>query len=393
MKIFTASLLLNLKRHMRRISTLAILLCLPLLVVILGLLLPATGGEKTIIAGVLLPENDPAAAQFMQQLEKYSTSQLRFEQAESRPQLENKVAGGEWECAYILASDFGSRVQNVNLNGMFICVTSPASTLNTALNWSITASLLDISAPEIAARYLDKSGILSQENQQELDSLIDKYFVDNGQLDLEIRQISGVPLPEGGTARLTGALLARGLIALVLFLFSWLCAVHFSEDLASGFFIRLTPYVHPAELYFSAYTAATLLSALAGGLSVAAAGIVFPGWFGSPLLETASLLFYLFLLAGFSFLLSVLISRRDTLIAALPFALIACLLLSPVLVDISLYLPAAGYAALLLPPTYYLRAVGGSPVFLWIMSLLGTCLLAVGLLLQKLRNAQKMPIE
>ena len=198
---------------------------------------------------------------------------------------------------------------------------------------------------------------------------------------------------EGGaasTASSAGAALARGAIALLLLLFSLLCAVLFAQDQYTGFFARLWPLASPLKLYLPAYAACMGLCGLAGALGLGLAAMFYPATFGPPLREAGLLVLYILCLGAFSLLCAALFAGRDRLVAALPFVMIFALLFSPILIDLTQYIPGGGVITFLLPTAAYLKAVAGQPAARG-LALSFAVYLAAGLGIMLLRRRRSAP--
>lgn len=375
MKRFFAGVAFHLRRLLRRPSLLACLLALPLLAVLLGLFAPAGGGQNPIRVGVLLPQNSKNAPLIWQGMQRYSDDSITYEAAESRAQLEAMVGSTAWECGYLFPEDLDARIEAGRYNRLITRVESPATSTAFLVDYNVMACLLDACAPDIAAGLLGKSGVVPAGGiPEDLSGFKVQY-----QMDFDTVTV-GTGQPVTPSAANLGASLLRGAVALLLMLFCCLVAARHLQEATTGFYTRLLPYTGAGQLYFSLFAAAGLLAALAGLSALGVSALFFPGYFASPLWEGACLLLYLCQLAALSFLLASLFRRAETLAALLPFLLVACLLFSPVVLDISRYVSAARYIAPLMPPTLYLRAAGGQAQALWQMALYTLALVPLALL-------------
>lgn len=387
MKSFAFMMRLQLRRLVRQKALVACLLLLPLAALLLGLLLPRQSAAAMQV-GVYLPQNDPKAEEMWECLSRYSDEQVLFVRAQSPQQVEQLVAGRAWETGYILHQmpDNGKFTRSITR------VSSPAS-IHLFMNWAVTASMLEVYAPELALASLEATGVLAPEQQAHWQTLAAEYFGPQNEIEVDISLTTGTQLQAGGSSfLLAGASLTRGMLALLLFLFAALCAVRFAQDAASGFYLRLKPYTPVARLFFPAYTAAMLLGLVCGLLSLGVMRLFFPQAMLGAVPEILYLLLYAVYLGCVAYLLAALFRAGDTLPAILPFLPVGCLLFCPILFDISQYLPAAKPLAYLLPPTLYLRAISGHRAAALAMLPAGALCLAAGLLITRLQDKRK-PIE
>ena len=106
-------------------------------------------------------------------------------------------------------------------------------------------------------------------------------------------------------------------------------------------------------------TAAGLLMIAGGGLAVAAERLIFPAKGAGLVGEVFLLAAYILSLVCLCFVLTLILPNRDYLLAILPFFLILCLLLSPILFDAGQWIREIRWLSDLIPVTHYLRAVTG----------------------------------
>lgn len=359
MRFFAAMLAMQLKRLARRSSTLLCLLAAPVLALALGLA-ASSGEDMSVRVGVLLPQNSAYAPAIWHSLAQ-SGQDVQFVQADTQQQLEDMVAAGQWECGYLLPQSLDDKLANGQYARLVTRVDGPATSLGAVLDWTVSAAVLDSCAATMANGVLAQQGVLPPRDAEAYTALAEEMFTDKTLLAMDIVPVNGAVATDAqGSASLTAASLVRGMLALMLLLFSCLCAVWFARDMQAGFFTRLRPYEGTARLYLPSFGASAVLAAGAGLLTLLAGSALFPGYFGGFGRQAALLLCYLLPLGAFSFLLSMLFAGRELLVGVLPFIMMACLILCPVLVDLSAFIPWLGAVSALLPPTVYLRAASGA---------------------------------
>lgn len=301
------------------------------------------------------------------------------------------MAAGAWECGYLIPQDLDTRIAEGRYQRLFTRVDSPATSLSLVLDWAFSAALLEVCAPAVSLRYMEAAGVVGPEALAALEPALEAAFGGGPLMAPELVPVNGRGLAAGADA-LTGIALTRGVAALLMLLFSCLAAGAFTADLAGGFFARLRPYAPPGRLFLPAWAAAMLLCGLSGAGCLALLGLFWPGALAGPLAEAASLLLYLLLLAAFSWFLAVLLPSQNAGTILLPFLLAGCLLLCPILVDLSGAVPGGRVLSALLPPTLYLRAAAGQSAAFWQMPLYALGLGLAGLGLAKLKGRRKVAV-
>lgn len=366
MGFFFAAFKLHIKRLCKRPAIAVCLLLIPVLTLGLGLSLSKSEQAALFKIGVYLPETQELSEPIWESLTTYIDDQLRIERIDDADTLTSLVADTALDIGYIFPDDLDERVAEGRYTRMIIRVASPSSP-ETVMGWPITyvmsAALLEVCAPDIAAEYLAEKGIVPEEEQYKLQPIMEEFFDSDKLMAVTVETAAG-DAAETDAGVLTGASLIRGLMALVLLLFAYLCAIQFSDDLTAGFFMRIKPFTHTASLFFPAYLAAMALMLAAGIMSILLAGIYFPASFGPFFRELGWMAAYLIYLAAFSFALSAIFTGKQ-MIAAMPFVLILALLFCPIVMDIGHFIPAGQAVSLLLPPTLYLRAVAGNVAAYW----------------------------
>ncbi len=384
MTFFLAGLRLQLVRLLRQKALFICLLLLPLFTVAMGLLLPPEAEANLVKVGIWLPERSARAELMWRRMLDYSDAKTLFVRAESEDQLRAMVAGRVWEVGYMFAEDLDERLDAGDYRRIITRVKSPAS-MTLFTGGVISSVVLEVCAPDIAAAYLIDSGLASSPG--ELPPFEGGVYGENEIIELQTETVGGAPLTVG--AALAGATLVRGVSALLLFLVAYFLAVRHREDMDSGFFSRLAPFVPPAKLLLPSLCAGGLLMLIGGLLAAAAGRAFFPAHYAALGAEALLLLLYLANLFGFASLLYAAMKNRDLLIAALPFWIIAGLLLSPILFDLGQWIPAARWLGLLLPPSLYMRAAASSSA-LWQSALMAGLSFLAGLLLSG-RSAPHSP--
>lgn len=384
MRRFAGALWLQLGRVLRQGSILACLLLAVLLTLLLGIFLPADNDDSMRV-GVYMPPDSVYGQEIWTVLQSYSEGGSGYVLAESPQQVEEMVGARAWECGFVFHEEMDVRLENGEYKRLITRVVSPAS-VPLFSGWTLSAALLEVCAPDIAAAFLEQSGLPGQ--GEEVEALAQGFFGVESTMEVEVRQIQGggAALETGG---LTGTMLTRGLVALLLFVVCCLGAVRHASDMESGFFIRLAPYTGTTVLFFSSYVALGLLCAATGLVCLGLEGLFFGIGYGGFGYQAAVLLLYLIYLGAVSFLLAALFRKGDGILFLMPILIIACLLLSPIFFDIGQLVPTLRPVTAIFPTTLYLRGAAGTMHALWQMPLWTAVCLAVGALVLWLRRLQR----
>lgn len=390
MKVFAVSVALQLKRALRRKGLIACLLALPFFVLLLWLALPPQG-QNNVLVGVYCPQNSPYAEAFMQNLNRTENGP-QFVQAQSRQQVDNLVAAGVWECGFVLADNFDEQIQRGRYVHIITCVRSQATSLDGVVREAVSAALLEACAPSIAQNYAQQAGISAASGSQ-WQALAAEYFTSALDMEVETVALQG-PGGEGQSqpAQATLQLLGRGLVSLFMFLLVMLCLVWFLQDMKTAFYELLRPGVGAAGIFLPVLLTGGGLALLAGLGGTLLLGLLAPGAVGAIGWEALCLLAYTLYLCGIAFLLGSLVRAYQFWVAVLPFAMVACLVFCPIVLDISKLVPVLRPLAVAMPPTLYLYALQGQTgalVAMWAALPVLVCAGAAVLGLRRLRGGQK----
>ncbi len=359
MSYFRALIRLQLKRFLRQKAFLICLFLMPLLGIFMGVLFPASSVGNTLKVGILLPADSGKSEQIWRRLLTCSDEQTEFIRADSENQVREQVAARVWECGYLFAQNFDARLDRGDYKGIITRVMSPAS-MTLFTSWTVVSALFEVCAPHLAMDFLKSRDLLTQAEAGAF-LLLWEEADDAGLVKLRLeRQSDGGGIFDRTRASGIGASgITRGLMALLLFVFAYLWAVQHLEDTMTGFFQRIKPFEPATKRLAGSLTAAGLLMAAGGGLAVAVEKLIFPAEGAGLLGEVFLLTVYILSLACLSFILTIIIPNRDYLLAVLPFFLILCLLLSPILFDAGQWIREIRWLSNLIPLTHYLRAVTG----------------------------------
>lgn len=132
------------------------LLLIPALVLGLNRVLPPEELTAPVQVGVCLPES--GAEEFWELLRQRSGTVLSFVLA-TEPEMEGRVASGQWDCGLVLPEDFGEKIGKVKLNGLFTLYTGPGSVVYPLVRETVSACTAQLVSPNMAWEYLQESGL------------------------------------------------------------------------------------------------------------------------------------------------------------------------------------------------------------------------------------------
>ena len=366
-----------------RVKTWLPMLLLPLAVWSCLTFLPQEERTAPVQVGVAYPEE--GAEDFRDCLEARSGTVVTFLPADDQT-VRGKVATGQWDCGLLLHEEFEDRLNNLELNRLITICIGDGSTVYPLVQETVAASLAELIAPLMAYDYLDSSGMLTVETEDAAKELIQQVLTEEDRILIQLETADGEPLaaPELADDSLHGIL--RGLIAVVLLIWLMFSAMDLGRWLATPAATRLRPLRSVTSLLLPR----ALASAFPPFFSSCAALCLLPNGVHALLPLTA----YLFALCA----LAILAARSRSVYTAFPYLLsftpVICLLLSPILVDLSLFFPQIAPVQACIPVTMFLRGCEGSMLNILILAVISVAGLMLSVLLDcisshRMRAAKK----
>lgn len=371
---------LSLKRQAGRLHAVLLLLLLP--ACLWGFREAGREGEEKISIALYAGEsewNRQAAEKLLADGGSFS-----FYLSGSEEALREDVAARRAECGYIFPENLRERLESGDYKRSIVLVTAPSTVADKLSSEVVFSGLFSVWGRELlksfsasweplrgaasgragagkgeenARKAMGMEGTQSRgaldstkgaEIWEELEPLYDKYL-ENGSTFAFRYETSG-----GGTfggPSVKTSLPARGIVSVFVFVMALTAGVTACEDERRGLFSLLSGARREAAVA-ACLAAPVLLSCASGFLGLLAAGEIGRAGWGR---EAALLLAYGAACTLFSWALCRLLRNSLLMACLIPFFIIGSLILCPVFVDLSSFIPAAGTAGRLFLPYYYLK--------------------------------------
>lgn len=331
------------KRLLRRPAYLAVLLLIPLFAAALSLFSQQESGVVTVAIFLENPE-DPGAAAAAARLTQ-GGSILLCRQTDSADEAREAVRSGSADAAWIFSENFSSELERFAARGNAEAVTVVEREDNVLLMLArekLFAAIYPETSFALFAAFAESEIGLSDPEP----GLLRQYYASGTTAERVIR----FETAEGEEADTEGSYLTaplRGILALLLVLCGMASGLYCYREERSGSFVWLSARKR-RWLPLLSHLTAILPAALAAAAAMALAGITV-----DPGREALMLLLYVPAAALFCELLRCLCPAEAHYGALIPVLTVAMLALCPIFLDLNLL----GPVRLLLPPTWYLRAV------------------------------------
>lgn len=350
---------LSLGRMARRRGAIPVLLLFPAAVFLWAILFPPDTLEQPAQVGLCPPEEPSQAAQELcRRLLEDSGGYVRFVQSDPDT-ARDRVAAGVWDCAFVLEEGFDQALERGRAPIRLII--SRGSVLAGPAQEAVASALIQVRCADLAGEYLAGSGLMPDAGQaaRQVEAIL------HNDRPMTVIYAGGEEGPPS-LVQSTAAPVLRGLAALLLLSNALLTGAGLRRDRRSSWYIRARSVAGEGRLLIS-YLSGRLLPPLAAcALAVGAGALLLPG-FAPVGWELGCLALYQLCLIPLALLASYLPGAEALMGVCLPYGIIGCVLLCPILFDAGLLVDGLYPLSRALPPTWYLTAAQpGSPLPLFI---------------------------
>lgn len=288
-------------------------------------------------------DSDTFTSEITKRLEQGRENSLyRFYTVDSLEQLKEDVLWNKAECGYVFPSALLSRLRAGEEGLITAYTSSPTIVSNLALE-DVFGSLFDSYSPIMLSDYIADAGEI--EPPDNLTEIFEDWLEGGATFHVTYEDVPEDFLEAKNAFRLP----IRGILALLMTAAAMAGTAQFRSDRNKG---RLLLRFPGERLYLPCfYSIPLLLICCIGGLFA----IFLSNESGPLLYELAAVFCFAALLPPFFSLVSLLCKSDLVFDALLPILVILCILYTPVLTDLSAWLPAGRILSRLLPTAWYLQ--------------------------------------
>lgn len=268
-----------------------------------------------------------------------------FRLCASEQEVYDAVAASRAECGYIFSETLYEEMLSGNLKGLITTVASPSTTMLPVINETVYSLAFEDLALLSLERYLEEDSVVSAEynilyDNAEIEELYQKYMLGDSTFHFEYDGS-----PEDYRLTTTTVLLSpiRGLLSVLLLLSALTGAISYYR-------LAENPVFDTWKVRIGCITIPVLCT-----LPVMLICIHFAGLSAGFFKEICLLILFAAACIIATTLLTLLIKKRVIFTSLLPLYILACLVFTPVFIDISVFLPALKPLSYLFLPYYYLK--------------------------------------
>lgn len=335
--------LFTIKQYLKKPLFLTILLLIPLLTMMLS---NSSNPEKSpsIQIGFYTSGNSTELHTLSEHLTN-NDSLFTFISYSSEAALRNDVAKGFLECGYIIPDNLFDQLLDNKKKELVRVITSPKTTMAPMINETFYAAVFEQLSGLLLTRYLtEQSSIASYcPDYFDRDDITHRYhyYLSNG--STFSFQYLGAPTEYQLTTKDILLSPIRGILSILILLCAFCGALAYYNQQNNPLYqkplIRLVNITIPTLF-------ATMFSLVSILFSEIHQGIV---------KECLAILLYSIACIIFLFVLSTLIKNRELFSSILPVFLLACMIFSPIFLDVTTLVPSLKPVSYLFLPTYYLK--------------------------------------
>lgn len=280
-----------------------------------------------------------------------SNSSIAFYEVSSKQEMQDNITKGTTSCGYIFPKNLDDAIIEYTQNHTpFIKTLRPKNDVTTNIVDEIVLSKF---YKEISFHILDF--FLEEKTGTEPDNiLLSELFTKHADSEMlfEFEYADGTKNEILNSSNLNYMLMPmRGIVSVLVLLSCMAGGLLWYSDQKNGLLPLLNQKKQQLFGSLSLWVPG-LLAALAGLFTIQLTGIA-----ENPIKESLSMFFYLCSCIGLTTLLRTISQKREYFLATIPFFVIGSLILCPIFIDLSSFLPEISNLNKLLPSTYYLNSL------------------------------------
>lgn len=337
MKKFFIWTMLLFKRQLKNIVFDIFLILLPLCIAAMN---HAAADDSSPVVGIYFEEN----SSFMEEIQDLllnNSSYVNFEVTTSVEELSQLVLNETYECGYVFGTDLEAKLDSRKFNKTITLITKKNNILSSLSNEIVFSQLFRAYGENIALSYFDE---ISADDAQSITDIYNRYLDNGGTYSVEFETLDSAYQDITTTSSVFPL---RGLLAVMAYALGSFGALTWIRDNKKGLFatsgtsfVTFSRFLYifiPTVLFMCSALVSILLSPVSKGLSN----------------EVAAALIYTLIISVWGFILTY-INNATVLISLIPLLVTASVIFTPVVLDISMYLPFVKIVRYAFMPYYYL---------------------------------------
>lgn len=369
---------LFIKRLIKNPAFIFILIIMPLLVTMFNNV--NSREEKSILVGMYY-EKDELSKSVCENL-KAKEGYIKFLVYDNKEEMTNEVQAKKLECAYIFPSDFKDRLDNYKIKKIITCIEAPSTILSSLSDEIVFSEIIREYGKNIAVNFAKEKNIFIGDGENNIKNISENYERFNtpeSTFSIVYKYINENEINSIKTTDKTMTYVIHGIASVLILISSLLGAVKWFGDEKRGLY---SSFNSKAKIIvgFISILAPTILIALSGIIT-----IYLSNTYSDMFREVISMILYVLLVVGFSYLLKLLVKSGTDICAMLPVIIIGTLIFCPVFIDASIFIPFVSWVNKLFPTFYYLEGISKGIDGFLVMTIISVVLIFSDIIISSIR--------
>ena len=342
-------LYLLVKRQLKNPVIVAVLIAMPVVAVIISHTASLKEAEPVRV-GIVLEDDDKIAAMTRDYLVNGGYS-VEFYEAESQEKLEQDIMNKKTECGYIVGTGLKDKLDSGSYSDIIELIICQSDFVSSMTDEIFFSAMFKAYSPEVAVNYVNSVDIFkkhSRKAEEEIRKGYEEYISGDETFRIDFKIIGD---NQDTTVQLkdkTGEFPLRALLMILVYIGGLFGIVEYYLDKNTGTFITLPKLYRAAGKPVYAFISCVLF-AISAEITLAVAGQL------EGVTDILHMAVYVIGVTAFAWLIAIPVRSAGAMISIIPVILIACLILCPVFINITAYVPFTRYIRALLLPWYMLR--------------------------------------
>ena len=305
---------------------------------------------EPVRVGIVLEDDDMIAVLTRDYLINGDYS-VEFYEAESQEKIEQDIMNKRAECGYIVSTGLKDKLDSGSYSDVIELIICKSDFVSSMTDEIFFSAMFKAYSPEVAVNYVnsvEKFQKHAEKAEEEIRKGYEEYISGDDTFRIDFKVIDGTQEAELQLEDKTGQFPLRALFMILVYISGFFGIVEYYFDKNSGTFITLPRMYRIAGKPVYAFISCVLF-AVSAIITLAVAGQLNGGT------DILHMTVYVIAVTLFAWLVAILVRSTSTMISIIPVLLIACLILCPVFVNITAYVPFTKYIRALLLPWYMLR--------------------------------------
>ena len=276
---------------------------------------------------------------------------VQFYEAESQEKLEQDIMNKYTECGYVVGTRLKDKLDSGSYRDIIELIICRSDFVSSMTDEIFFSAMFKAYSPEVAVNYVNSVDIFkkhSEKAEEEIRKGYEEYISGDDTFRIDFKVLDGVQDNVTQLEDKTGEFPLRALLIILVYIGGLFGIVEYYLDKNSGTFITLPRMYRVAGKPLYAFISCVLF-AVSAMLTLAVAGQL------KGAADILHMVVYVIAVTLFAWLVAIPVRRANAMISIIPVLLIACLILCPVFINITAYVPFAKYIRALLLPWYMLK--------------------------------------